>query len=246
MVAFRSASANNGGSGVTGSYPVTLPTGWLAGDLVLVQVTIGSLAATGLASLTGWTITHVSDQNSGGGQHTTAIAARVMQSGDTNPTFTGSGGGKWAWSAIAIQPGATETLSIGVDATVKVTTTTSTTLAAPNATTTTTSDVSVLFYGTKASASAATAIVATVPTGWTKGAESSTNVGTTNATRQVESAVAYKNAAGGTQTPGTGTVAPTTCQNAYHYRIVGTATSTPLPPPITLINDAALARSIDW
>lgn len=246
MATFRSASANNGGSGTTGSYPIILPIGWAAGDLVLVQVTIGTIVATGLAGLAGWTITHIADQNSGGATHTTAIAARVMQSGDTNPTFTGTGGGKWAWTAIAVQPGATETLSIGADATVKITTTTSTTLAAPNATTTATSDVSILFYGTRASASAATAINATVATGWTEATESSTATGTTTGTRQAASTVAYKNAAGGTQTPAAGAVNVTTTQNAYHYRIVGTATPTPLPPPVTLINDGALARSFDW
>lgn len=246
MATFRSASAGNGGTDTLTNYSVTLPTGWQAGDLVLAQVTIGALPATGLNGLAGWTITHATDANSGGATHTTAVAARVMQSGDSNPVFNGSGGGKWAWSAVAVQPGAGETLSIGADAAVKVTTTTSTTLAAPNSTTTSTTDVSVLFYGNRASTSGATAITATAPTGWTRGTESSTAVGTNNATRQVSSMVAYKNAAAGAQVPGTSTANVSVCQNAYHYRITPSVAPIPLPPPITLINDAAIAVSHDW
>lgn len=246
MATFRAASAGNGGTDTLVNYSVTLPTGWQAGDLVLVQITIGALPTTGLNGLAGWTITHATDQNSGGATHTTGVAARIMQSGDTNPVFTGSGGGKWAWSAVAVQPAAGEALSIGADAAVKLTTTTSTTLAAPNSTTTTTTDVSILFYGLRASTSGATAINAAAPTGWTEGAESSTAVGTNNATRQVSSMVAYKNSAAGAQVPGTGTVNISVCQNAYHYRITGAVAPTPLAPPVTVVNDGALIQSHYW
>lgn len=220
MATFRSASAGNGGANNVTSYPTTLPTGWQAGDLVIYEVTIGHSNGS-LNSLTGWTIYDAQDQNTGGAGHATGIAYRVMQAGDASPTFTSPQSAKYAWSAICIQPGAGETLALEASQpAVAQNTTGSTTLVAPNSGTATGTDVSVLFYGCRAIANSATAInVTATPSGWTEGADSSTAAGTTTATRQSQSAVAYKDNATGTQTPGTGTLNVSATQNGYQLLV---------------------------
>jgi hypothetical protein len=222
---FRSGSSGQGATGTGTSYATTLPTGWAAGDLVLVVLSVGTLLAAGFNALTGWTRSHAGDQNSGGGTHTTGIFYRVMQAGDTAPTFTSAGGGKWAWAAIAIQRGVNEILSIDVDTTPVITTVANTTLIAPSAATATGTDLSVLLYGCRESATSVTLINATAPTNWTEAADNGTATGTTAATRQVEACCDYRAGVTGTVTPAAGTLNVSSTQNAYHFLIKVTAAS---------------------
>jgi hypothetical protein len=217
---FRSASSNNGGSSTTQSFPVTLPTGWAAGDLVLVVINVGAIT-TSLDTLAGWTQDHANDFNNGGNAHSTTVYYRIMQSGDTNPTFTNSlGSGKWAWAATAIQPGAGETISIDSQSSVLIQNG-GTNSFTPNSATATTTDCSVLLIGVRSAVNGATAVDVTPPTGWTEGSESSTAVGTQSAVRQIEASVDYQNnVSAGTVAPGSASVnVSLSCQNAYHYLI---------------------------
>lgn len=219
-VSFRGAtSANGAGATATSVTPTLTGTSWAAGDLVLINIAVGNTGSFTFPA--GWT--EIFDtSNAGSAAFTTGIAYRVMQAGDTDPAITFSGtAGKWAWTAIALQPGTGEVIFVDANGTAKSDTTTATTHTA-NATTAVSSNVtSVILSSYRASANAATAITTTPPTNWTEptGGDTSTATGTTTATRQISTAVSYRTGQSGTVTPGSETTSVSTTANVYNVLV---------------------------
>ena len=124
---FRSASGANGGSSSASSFATTLPTGWAAGDLVVVGASMSNAGT--FSAVTGWTLDNQA-QNSGSAAFNSATYYRIMQAGDTAPTIANSSAGKYTWVAAAFTPGAGETISLDVEAAVNVNTTAATAFTA--------------------------------------------------------------------------------------------------------------------
>jgi hypothetical protein len=82
-------SETTGTSGTATTVTPTLSTGWAANDVALIHFTTSSSTQ---PTATGWTLVVTNTQ----GNSTSWTFARVLQSGDTNPTFTGSG--LWTWA----------------------------------------------------------------------------------------------------------------------------------------------------
>ncbi|MFE4548864.1 hypothetical protein ACFRNH_16280, partial [Streptomyces sp. NPDC056785] len=226
-VSFRGATSANGAAATaTAITPTLAGTSWAAGDLVLVVLSVG--ASTSWTGPAGWTEVH-DNANSGGAAHTGAVYRRVMQSGDSStPTFTAASAGKWAWAALALSPGAGETIAVDAVATAKIVTTASETHTPNSVAAVASSVASVVLNSSRADILGSSAITTTPPTSWTEptGGDNSTATGTTNATRQVGASLSYRLAQTGTVAPGVETIsqgaARATDANIYHLLVSAT------------------------
>jgi len=197
---FVAASGGNGGSTSATTLATTFPTGATTGDFVLLLPVVGSGGTWN--TLAGWTL-EAQAVNPSGTIHSAAVYSRVLQAGDTAPTFTNTTAGKSAWTGIAWRPGAGETPSVYAQATTLISAVGTT--ATPNAATSTDANsVSMVFNSNREQVNAATAITQTPATNWTEptNGDQSTAVGTTAGTRQVGAHLAYRTAVG------TGSIAP--------------------------------------
>jgi hypothetical protein len=245
-LAWRSSNAANGGTAQVATLTPTLPTGWANNDLVYILMSIGA-NFTAPVDPAGWTCAYQTNSDSTG---RTVFAYRTMQTGDTNPVFSWTTGGKWAYSTICIQPAAGQQAAhSGLSGpTVNATATSHTSPAfAAGAL----SGISVLMTGYRGSTNVATAISTTAPTNWTEPAtlaDTSTAAGTTAGTRQVASWHSYRVAQTGTITPGAQTASVTALANLYHAFAIEQApvTNVSIPVPTRVFQYSALTRAHSW
>lgn len=241
-LSYRSSSSAQNAT-ASSTFTTTLPTGATTNDLVYICASINGVY-TSPVDPGGWAVQHDTNQDATG---RTFLAYRTLQPGDAAPTFSWSGTGKYAWTAICIQPAAgQQAVHYGLAGpTVNATNTTHTSPAfAAGAL----SGCSVLLTGYREGANTSTGVTTTAPTNWTEpatNADVTTASGTTSALRQVSSWHAYRVAQTGTITPGTQTVSLTSVANLYHAFAVE---QTPVTPPVatTVINYAALVRAHYW
>jgi hypothetical protein len=207
----RTANGSAGSNGLA-AQAVTLPSGWLAGDVV-----IGCIIARNTGTPNTWTVDQgftkdVDAENSGDSTngHAYCHFSKVMAGNESNPTLTYGGGtnSRFAYAVAAIRPSSGGLLSINNRGTPVVTTVaTSTTIANPSvaATGSATGLSSVVILTCDAVAAVTGSIVAVTPTSWvipTLGQVSSAG-GTTAATRAVCAAVTTRDAQSGTVSPTT-------------------------------------------
>ena len=178
-------------------------------------------------ALAGWTLEGQAT-NPSGTVHSAAVYSRVLQAGDTAPTFTASVAGKSAWTGICWRPGAGETPSAYAKATTLISAVGTT--ATPNAVASSDANsVSMVFNSNREQANAATAITQTPPGGGSAYTEptngdQSTATGTTAATRQVGAHLAYREAVGtGSIAPGAFTFNVSIIDIAFHMLLRSTA-----------------------
>lgn len=217
-VSLRAASGGFNNTAGT-SVAVTLPTGWQAGDWCAVIISINNTTG-GFNTLTGWT-ERADHQNFTSSNFTTLVATRILQAGDANPTFVETASGKYSWCAIALQPGAGETISEDGFSATGENQGDGTTHAAGALIAAAGNVTSVVVNAMRAVNNAATAVTTTPPTNWTEptNGDQSTNAGTTAALRQVSTSVSYRTDQSGTITPGTSGNNVTTDADCYHFLI---------------------------
>ena len=211
MPTVRTANGSAGTNGLAAQV-VTLPSGWLPGDVV-----IGCIISRNTGTPNTWTVdqgfTKDADaENSGDATngHAYCHFSKVMAGGESNPTLTYGGGtnSRFAYQTVAIRPTFGGILTINQRATPTVTTTAAATLANPAATAAGGAQgVTSVVLTTLASGSstATAAIVPVTPSSWaipTLGSISGTGGGATG-TRTVAAAVATRDAQSGTVSPGT-------------------------------------------
>jgi hypothetical protein len=214
-VSFRAAS---GGQSTTTSLSasVTQPSGAVAGDMVIVGITVKD--AQTFTAKSGWTLEQ--NPNSNSNVMTTATYTRVLDGTESWPiafAWTGSSV-KYAWVAAAFSPAAGNVVALDGEAAVKVDTT-STTHTANAQTAVAASVCSVIFNLHRNSSSGSTGSTVTPPTNWTEptNGDQTTAAGTTTALSQVCAEVCYCTGQSGTVTPGSCTLSLTGTQNTYHF-----------------------------
>lgn len=243
-LSYRSSSAANGGTALVSTLTPTLPTGWTANDLVYICISIGA-NFTNPVIPAGWTAR--TDVNSGSTGRT-FLASRTMQAGDTNPVFSWTTTGKWAWSAICLQPAAGQ-MAVHSGLAGPTIDATATSHTSPAFAAGALNGASVLLTGYRGGSNVATAITTTAPTNWTEpatNADTSTAAGTTTGTRQVASWHSYRLAQTGTITPGAQAVSVTAVANLYHVFALEQAPLTFLPSAPATYRHAALTRAHYW
>jgi hypothetical protein len=224
---FVAASGGNGGATSATTRATTFPAGATTGDLVLFLVVVGSNGTWQAES--GWTLEGQA-VNPSGTVHSAAVYSRVLQAGDTAPTFDISAAGKSAWVGICWRPGAGETPSVYVKATTLITA--AATTATPNpATSTDANTVSMVFNSNRAQVTGATGITQTPPGGGAAYTEptngdQSTATGTTTATRQVGAHLTYRAVGTGSIAPGAHTFNVSVIDIAFHYLLRAVAGGT--------------------
>lgn len=243
---FVAASGGQGGSTSATTRSTTLPTGATTGDLVLFLPVIGSNGTWN--TLAGWTLEGQS-VNPSGTVHTAAIYSRVLQAGDTAPTFTCTVAGKSAWTGICWRPGTGDTPRVYAKATTLITA--ATTSVTPNPATSTEPDtISMVFNSNRAQVNGATGITQTPPTTpavYTEptNGDQSTAVDTTNALRQVGSHLAYRTGVGtGSIQPGAFVMNVSVIDIAFHYLLTGG--KAPLPRAPYIVQQEAIRRAARW
>jgi hypothetical protein len=206
------AASGASSTSTSGTVATTLPTGATTGDVCVLQIAQLGLGA---EAITGWTSLRDTANNTAPTYQYT-ILYRVLQAGDTAPSYTS--GGKSAWTMIAFRPTAGSGLTFGIAADADATDSTSGTTITPPALTTAATVTSVLLTGGRAVGTGATAITSTPPTNWTEptNGDQSTATGTTTALRQIFAEVSYRLAQTGTITPGAITASASSNKSATH------------------------------
>jgi len=244
LIAFPLTSSGGGGttptislvgstgisSNTAGSFgPLATPGTLQNGDFVVVVVTQNQTTAVTFTG-TGWTT--LSSTVNTTGAYAPLILYQIWGASSTMPTVTSSTG-KWAYCTMAFRSDSgtmvVENTAVGTGQT-----TAGTTLAAPASSTAKTGgNVSVLAFAGRKSATGATAVTTTEPTGWIEGttpsqSDASTNAGTTAALQQVHAELCYDLSITGTITPGTATFSQSSFHTGYHlvaYGVPSTVTN---------------------
>ena len=159
------------------------------------------------ANRPGWTILHTSHNSGGTGAqpHTSCILAKIYQAGDVFPgsastaadSISWTSNGKYALSVAAITPAAGSQIRIANDilsATPVIDTANTTTHDTPDLNAGSLTGLDLVIAASRAQVDGATAVTATVPSGWTEPANAdwSTATGTGAAARQVQTVIGKK------------------------------------------------------
>lgn len=198
-MAIQLRAATNG-SASAASFTPTLPTGNQPGDFCAFIIRVGATGQT--LSQTGgtgtWTLQYNTSDSSGG--YTYAVAWRVLQSGDTAPTFSWTTSNAYTYSIIGLYSDTGKTLNTDAWA-IELDTTTSSNSVTPNAVTASGSgEASVILTCARAATETVpTSFTYTPPSGWTLPANGDQWTGSANSRF---SAVVYQLGLSGTVTPG--------------------------------------------
>jgi hypothetical protein len=243
-LSYRSSSSANGGAATVSTLTPTLPTGWVANDLVYFIISIGAVF-TSPVDPNGWATRYDTNSDSTG---RTILAYRTMTTGNSPPQFNWTGAGKWAYTGICIQPAAGQQAShsglSGPTVNAPATSHTSPSFAAGAL-----SGCSVLLTGYRGGSNAATAITTTPPTNWTEpasNADTSTATGTQSSVRQIAAWHSYRSGQTGTISPGAQTASVTAVANLYHAFAIEQAPVSFLPDVPIVLQYAALVRAHFW
>src|SRR5579862_5213465 len=131
-IAIHGTPLSSNWSSVSTSFTATLPTGWSAGDVVVVAFAIANQAT--LTPPSGWTLAKSQQYNSTA--ETLYVYYRVMQAGDSNPSWSWTGGAAGTWCTIGYSGVNTSTVLDGTPS--GKSNTSSTTLTSTGITTTVT------------------------------------------------------------------------------------------------------------
>lgn len=103
------ATSHYASTATEGSFTMPLPTGWQAGDTVLIGVSLTAANGTISGPSTGWSADISSQHSSSSTSAEHAVFKRKMQAGDSNPVIQGSSG-RYSAVAVAIRNADTVTL----------------------------------------------------------------------------------------------------------------------------------------
>ncbi len=156
------SSVNTAFSGWTTANPV-------AGDLLVIVFFVGNTAA-GIAQSSGtgtWTLPSV-DSNSGSPAFTTTAAWRVMGASDTAPSFSFTTS-RYSYIMAAFAPAVSWPASpVDAEGTVLVSTAGATSFTPGAATAAASGELSLIFFSAEHTATGASAIAPSEPSGWTE------------------------------------------------------------------------------
>jgi hypothetical protein len=229
-LSLRSAFGANSttATSATSTGQITLPAGWQPGDMIFVIIRAGTTGQTITQTAGSTFAVGASSSNSGG--FTTALAYRIMQAGDTAPTFGWGSGASWEYMGAAVAPPA-GVIALDVAPAPLVATTLANTFTPPAATAAGGAELSLLLTAGRHNATGAYTLTYAPPAGWTTPAGGTDSYGDASNTGRMVAAAYQVPVGGGSVAPGTesitDSVSGTWTANVYHVLVSATAANIP-------------------